>query len=114
MEPGPPDALLADAAGTVAHDALLDDMGMDDPAECGEGMQLLDIVEALSAHFHEHHEAVLRWPFRLFCAKWRRMMVQVAKRESERKRDQVARERRRAEDAAAAALRRAHAAQWGD
>ena len=89
-------------------------MGMDDPAESGDGLQFLDIVEALSAHFHEHHDAVMRWPWRLFCAKWRRMMVQVAKREAERERHRTEQEMRRAEDAAAAELRRIHAQQWGN
>lgn len=94
--------------------ATLDAMAMDDPAECGDGLQLLDIIEALGAHFHEHQADVLRWPWKLFCVKWRRMMVQVAKREADRARDKRQRELSEAQRAAEMELRQAHAQAWGD
>lgn len=94
----------------LAHMGL---MGMDDPAECGDGFQLLDIIEALSMHFHEHQAAILRWPFKLFCVKWRRMTVQLAKRDAERERDQQRAAVERAQSDAERELRQAHVAQWG-
>jgi hypothetical protein len=51
---------------------------------------MLDLLEGMSAHFHEHHEAILRWTWKLFCAKWARLIRATAtqrleREESERK-----------------------------
>lgn len=34
-------------------------------------------------HFREHHEAILRWSWKLFCAKWARL-IQAMARQRER------------------------------
>lgn len=44
---------------------------------------MLDVVEAMSAHFHEHHEAIMRWSWKLFCVKWVRL-IQAMERQRER------------------------------
>lgn len=36
---------------------------------------VLDILDGMSSHYHEHHEALLRWPWKLFCAKWARWLT---------------------------------------
>lgn len=101
------------AAAAEARYQALAHMSMDDPDECGDGFQLLDIIETLSAHFHEHQAAILRWPFKLFCVKWRRMTVQLAKRDAERERDKQRAAIEREQGEAERELQRAHAAQWG-
>ncbi|HLZ20729.1 MAG TPA: hypothetical protein VKQ30_01215 [Ktedonobacterales bacterium] len=49
------------------------------------------MIEAIGACFHEHHADIVRWAWKLFCAKWARML-EVA--EAERQREQE-RERER-------------------
>lgn len=94
-------------AATIAR------MGMDDPEECGADTQLLDIVEAISTHFYEHHDAVMRWPWRLFCVKWRRLMVQVTRRQVEREERDREMAHKRSEREERLALEHAHRQQWG-
>lgn len=48
-------------------------------------MELLDVMEAMGAHFHEHHDDICAWSWRLFCAKWARMTVQLAQQERARR-----------------------------
>lgn len=61
---------------------------IDEPDE-ERGIDLLEIMEAMSAHFHEHHEAIMRWSWKLFCRKWARLMAWAAEeREKERQREQ--------------------------
>lgn len=38
-------------------------------------MDLLDVFEAMSYQFKEHHEAIMRWSWKLFCAKWVRLIA---------------------------------------
>lgn len=54
----------------------------------------------MGTHFHEHHDDVARWSWRLFCAKWARLMVQVARQERDRRDQEREREgmRRRREE----------------
>ena len=106
--------VFALASAAEARVQALARMGMDDPDECGDGFQLLDVIEALSTHFHEHQAAILRWPFKLFCVKWRRMTVQLAKRDAERERDKRRAEAEREQQDAERGLRQMHAAQWGE
>lgn len=37
----------------------------------------------MGAHFHEHHDVVVRWPWRLFCAKWCRLLEVADQRRRE-------------------------------
>lgn len=83
------------ATETVAAAGQQADGRTDGGGDDGERAQidLLDVLEALSTHFHEHHAAIMTWSWKLFCAKWARMNVQVArqerdKREREREREQ--------------------------
>lgn len=55
------------------------------PDEERSGLDLLDVVEAMSAHFHEHHREILtRWSWKLFCAKWVRLIAAAEREEAER------------------------------
>jgi hypothetical protein len=95
----------------AALDALVA-LGLDDPDEAGDGLHLLDVIEALGTHFHEHQADILRWPFKLFCAKWRRMVMQVARREAERERDRRIQVQTQAEREAEQEVRQAHQQRW--
>ena len=44
------------------------------PEEHRESIDILDVLEAMSAHFKEHHEAIIHWSWKLFCRKWARLM----------------------------------------
>lgn len=113
-EPGPPMAATpADALDAVSALDALAALEMDDPAEAGEGLHLLDVIEAMGAHFHEHQAEVLRWPFKLFCAKWRRMVVQVARREAERERSRRIQAQTQAEREMEQEVQQAHRQRWG-
>lgn len=105
---------MSAAAVAQARFDALSAMGTDDPDECGAGFQFLDVIEALGSHFHEHQAAVLRWPWKLFCVKWRRMTVQLAKRDAERERDKQVRDAERQQDEATHDLQQAHRQHWGD
>lgn len=102
------------SGGRLAQLDALCALGLDDALETnGAALSILDVCEGLGTHFHEHHEAVMRWPWKLFCAKWRRLMVQTTQRAAERERGDLLREHERAERDAEEALQRAHRAQWG-
>lgn len=71
-----------------------DDTQDDEDGEAQDALDILAITEAMGAHFHEHHHDILRWPWKLFCAKWARMIKQLwdqqqrdAERERERERE---------------------------
>lgn len=88
-----------------------------EPAESAEPVEpareylfdLLDVMEGMSNHFHEHHADILRWSWKLFCAKWARMLDQVSKREAER----LAKEQERQEEQMLRELMAANRAQAG-
>lgn len=65
----------------------------DETDEDGALFDILDVIEGISAHFHEHHDAIMAWSWPLFCAKWARMVKQTSKREAERKTKERERER---------------------
>lgn len=44
-------------------------------AERAREPDVLDILDGMSSHYHEHHEALLRWSWKLFCAKWARWLT---------------------------------------
>ncbi|HET8905957.1 MAG TPA: hypothetical protein VFN11_03230 [Ktedonobacterales bacterium] len=46
----------------------------------GGTLDLLDVVDSLSNHYHEHLDAILAWSWRLFCARWARMLDAEARR----------------------------------
>ena len=52
--------------------------------EAQEVFDILDVMEAMSAHFKEKHEAIMQWSWKLFCRKWARLM-KWAYEERERK-----------------------------
>lgn len=66
---------------------------------------LLDLLEAMSAHFHEHHEAIMRWSWKLFCAKWVRLIKFAAEEKARKQQREREDEMRR--------LGNEHAARWG-
>lgn len=68
-----------------------DDRDDDRDDDDDEVFDILTIIEAMGTHFHERHDAVVRWSWKLFCVKWARLTVQVAELE----RDRRARERER-------------------
>ncbi len=59
-----------------------------------DGPSMLDVLEGMSAHFHEHHSDIVRWPWKLFCAKWVRLITASTRDWEERQRDEEAREER--------------------
>lgn len=51
-------------------------------------IDMLDVMEAMGAHFHEHHADIMRWSWKLFCRKWVRLIKWAAEeREKERQRE---------------------------
>jgi hypothetical protein len=68
-------------------------------------LDFLLIIEAMSNYFREHHEAIMRWSWKLFCAKWVRL-IQAADRQRQ------AAEKRRVEEEFER-LRQAHAEAHG-
>lgn len=72
-------------------------------------VDVLDVLEGMGAHLHEHHSDMLAWPWRLFCAKWARTMV-AGVREKERT---LREKEQREETQQRMALARAHQRQWG-
>ncbi len=45
---------------------------------------MLDVVDALCSHYGEPILAVLReWPWKLFCARWRRLIAYTAEQRAE-------------------------------
>lgn len=53
------------------------------------GFDILDVMEAMGTHFHEHHAAIMRWSWKLFCRKWVRLIKWAAEeREKERIKEQ--------------------------
>jgi len=49
----------------------------------------------MCAHFHEHHREIMRWPWKLFCAKWARMLKQLAEQQEKERQRELERERQR-------------------
>lgn len=66
---------------------------------------MLTIIEAMSYQFKEHHEAIMRWSWKLFCAKWVRLIQAM---DRQRKRDEEQRV-----EAEFERLRLQHEAQYG-
>lgn len=60
-----------------------------------EALDILAVIEAMGTHFHEHHDDVVRWSWKLFCAKWARLSVQVAEQERDRRQREREREEQR-------------------
>lgn len=52
-------------------------------------MDMLLVVEAMSAHFREHHEAIMRWSWKLFCAKWIRLIEAADKERKKREHELI-------------------------
>ncbi len=49
----------------------------------------------MSAHYHEHHQELMAWPWRLFCAEWARMILYAAKEAKRRKDKEIEQEQQR-------------------
>jgi hypothetical protein len=78
--------------------------GVEQASQDDGDLDFLDALDGMSALYHEHYDALLRWPWKLFCAKWARAL---------RISEEQGRERRRREDErqtqeALRALREAH------
>lgn len=58
----------------------------------------------MSALYHEHYDALLRWPWKLFCARWARA-IRIG---DERAREQRRREEERETERKLKELREAH------
>lgn len=56
----------------------------------------LDLVNALCAHHEEPAELVLRWPWKLFCARWAGLYEYLAKKRAEDEEKAEEREREEA------------------
>jgi hypothetical protein len=67
-------------------------------------LDLLEICEAMGTHFHEHQLELLRWPWKLFCAKWVRLLEAGARERARQEQRRVEQELRE--------LERAHAERW--
>lgn len=50
----------------------------------GESFHILALLEAMSERYHEHHAAIMAWSWRLFCAKWCRLIDYAAGEEVKR------------------------------
>lgn len=68
-----------------------------DPVKTAK-FDLLDVIEGISALFHEHHDAIIRWSWKLFCAKWARMLDTASKRALEQFERDRERERKQQAD----------------
>lgn len=120
------EALITDAdedADEDADDADEDDLDSDDededdpdalawwdepdPEKAGY-INLQDAIEGISAHFHEHHDAIMRWSWKLFCSKWQRMLDYASRREAER----IVREAKQRRDRRRMRRDQARDAQW--
>jgi len=40
------------------------------------------VVEAMSEHYHEHHESIMAWSWRFFCRKWVRLIIWMGKEQA--------------------------------
>lgn len=87
-DPAAWDALVADPADPDDGDG---DWDGDDPLAARRhlvrGLDVLSLLESMAAHWSsETHASLLAWPWRLFCAKWVRLM-EDRWREERRERD---------------------------
>lgn len=69
-------------------------------------MDLLQVVENLCAHYQERHSDVMRWPWKLFCAKWVRVLEAIRQQQRERREREIEHGQRR--------LAEKHQQQWGN
>lgn len=92
------EALLAQAraAASAERTSWAPEGAPPDRADCADcadeeaapsGFDVLDLIEAMSAHFHEHHQEIVGpygWSWKLFCAKWVRLIAAAEREEAER------------------------------
>jgi len=71
----------------------------------GYTLDILDVLEPMATHYHEHHAAIIAWGWPLFCRKWVRLIAWSAE-EHERQADQETKRER-------AALQAEHRQKWG-
>lgn len=51
------------------------------------GIDIISVIEGMGSLFHEHHDTIVKWPWKLFCEKWGRLIRYSADEEvKERKR----------------------------
>lgn len=87
------DHLAERSAEGVSEGVGEDAAGQSVAGSGGAVFDLLDVTESLGNHFREHHLEIVRWPWKLFCAKWARMLEQTARRLVKERREREARER---------------------
>lgn len=94
------DALIAEAdaqrwaqlRGAGAEPDAADDDDDDEAEPPAEGMDLHDLLEALGTHLHEHLDTILRWPWKVFCRKWARLLDWLAAEEERKEQERIERE----------------------
>lgn len=72
--------------------AAADQAEADEAAEGDGDLDFLDALDGMSGLYHEHYDTLLRWPWKLFCAKWARALRIGHERERERTRRKEERE----------------------
>jgi hypothetical protein len=54
-------------------------------AASADGLSILDLVDAVCSHYHEHlREVLTQWSWKLFCRRFARMLRQVRREEDQR------------------------------
>jgi hypothetical protein len=77
-------------------------------------MEMLDIIDAICSHYGEtHNEVQQRWSWKLFCAKWKRLIDYSLEEEKKRDREKQEREFKEMQDATEAEHKRLLAAREG-
>lgn len=54
------------------------------PSAEPQGLDVLDLLDAMAGQFREHRRDILAWPWKLFCAMWIRLL-EAQERERQRK-----------------------------
>lgn len=75
-------------------------------------LDLLDVVDSLSNHYHEHLDAILAWSWRLFCARWIRMLESEGRRLLRERAEREAREQEQERTAMRQQLQQRNGGGW--
>lgn len=51
--------------------------------EHGASYSVHAVIEGMGAIFHEHHAEIVRWPWKVFCSKWARLIEYEARRQED-------------------------------
>lgn len=79
------EALIAQSERAVAVEAKAEAEGQNAPV--AHGLDILDVLDAMASHYGETTREMLKfWSWKLFCARWRRL-VEYMEVEREKRRD---------------------------